>query len=120
MAAVLTCVATYIHDFPNFANDPSANVVKTALFLGTFIGGVTFSGSLIAYGKLQGVLSSSPLLLPGRHALNTSLMAGNIGAMAYYFMDPSFSAGIGMLGTSALLSAIMGGTHVKIDSKFCN
>lgn len=52
-AAVLTCLSTYIVDFPHFATDPAANVIKTALFLGTFIGGVTFSGSLIAYGKLQ-------------------------------------------------------------------
>ena len=49
-AAVLTCLSTYIVDFPHFATDPAANVIKTAL---TFIGGVTFSGSLIAYGKLQ-------------------------------------------------------------------
>lgn len=54
LAAVLTCIATYIADYPSFATDPAANVVKTALFLGTYIGGVTFSGSLIAYGKLQG------------------------------------------------------------------
>lgn len=69
-AAVLTCVATYIHDFPSLATDPAANVLRTALFLGTYIGGVTFSGSLVAYGKLQGVLSSAPLLLPGRHLIN--------------------------------------------------
>lgn len=42
LAAVLTCVSTYIHDFPTFATDPAANVVKTALFLGTYIGGITF------------------------------------------------------------------------------
>lgn len=46
MAAVLTCVATYIHDFPTLATDPAANVLRTALFLGTYIGGVTFSGVL--------------------------------------------------------------------------
>lgn len=54
MAAMLTCIATYVVDFPTFATDPAANAIKTALFLGTFIGGVTFSGSLVAYGKLQG------------------------------------------------------------------
>jgi NAD(P) transhydrogenase len=48
LAAVLTCFATYIHDFPTFATDPAAMTVKTALFLGTYIGGVTFSGSLVA------------------------------------------------------------------------
>ena len=48
LAAVLTCIATYIHDFSSFATDPAAGTVKTALFLGTYIGGVTFSGSLVA------------------------------------------------------------------------
>jgi NAD(P) transhydrogenase len=42
LAAVLTCLATYVHEYPTFATDPAANVVKTALFLGTYIGGVTF------------------------------------------------------------------------------
>jgi NAD(P) transhydrogenase len=55
-----------MHDFPTLATDPAANVLRTALFLGTYIGGVTFSGSLVAYGKLQGVLDSAPLLLPGK------------------------------------------------------
>lgn len=54
LAAVLTCFAHYIHHFPEFAHDPAATMVKTSLFLGTFIGGVTFTGSLIAFGKLQG------------------------------------------------------------------
>lgn len=42
LAAVLTCVATYMHDFPTLATDPAANVLRTALILGTYIGGVTF------------------------------------------------------------------------------
>jgi NAD(P) transhydrogenase len=47
LAAVLTCIATYIHEFPTFATDPSANVVKTATFLGTYIGGVTLRYCLV-------------------------------------------------------------------------
>lgn len=39
MAAVLTCVATYIDHFPTFATDPAATAIKTSLFLGTYIGG---------------------------------------------------------------------------------
>merc|ERR1712038_755805 len=110
MAAVLTCVATYIDHFPDFATNPAATMIKTSCFLGTYIGGVTFTGSLIAYGKLQGVLNSAPLMLPGRHALNGGLLAGNVGAMAYFLMDPSFNAGISMLGTTAALSSVMGVT----------
>ncbi len=110
MAAVLTCVATYMDHYPSFATDPAATMVKTSCFLGTYIGGVTFTGSLIAYGKLQGLLNSAPLLLPGRHALNASLLAGNLGAMGYFLYDPSFNAGISMLGTTSVLSGIMGVT----------
>ena len=65
VAAVLTCVATYIDHFPTFATDPAATMIKSAIFLGTYIGGVTFTGSLVAYGKLQGLLNSAPLMLPG-------------------------------------------------------
>lgn len=42
VAAVLTCLATFMQDHSSFATDPAANIVKTALFLGTYIGGVTF------------------------------------------------------------------------------
>jgi NAD(P) transhydrogenase len=108
MAAVLTCVATYIDHYPTFATDPAATMVKTAIFLGSFIGGVTFTGSLVAYGKLQGSLSSAALLLPGRHVLNASLMAASIGSMGYFLADPSFMTGCAMLGTVSALSGVMG------------
>jgi len=110
MAAVLTCFSTYIDHFPTFATDPAATMIKTSLFLGTFIGGVTFTGSLIAYGKLQGILNSNPLMLPGRHALNAGLGLANVAAMGYYLMDPSMAVGMGMLGTTAALSGVMGVT----------
>lgn len=110
MAAVLTCVATYLHDFPSFDADPAANVIKTALFLGTYIGGVTFTGSLVAYGKLQGVLNSAPLLLPGRHLLNAGLLAANVGAMALFMTQPEMGTGLACLGATAGLSGLMGVT----------
>merc|ERR1719348_1133432 len=110
MAAVLTCFSTYIDHYPTFATDPAATMIKTALFLGTYIGGVTFTGSLIAYGKLQGSLNSNPLMLPGRHAINGGLLAVNAAAMGYFLVDPSLSVGLGMLGTTAALSGVMGVT----------
>uniref|UniRef100_A0A1L8DZU8 NAD(P) transhydrogenase, mitochondrial n=1 Tax=Nyssomyia neivai TaxID=330878 RepID=A0A1L8DZU8_9DIPT len=110
MAAVLTCIATYMHDFPTLATDPAANVLRTALFLGTYIGGVTFSGSLVAYGKLQGVLSSNPLLLPGRHWINGGLLAGNALAMGMFYMEPTMAGGLGLLGATSLMSSAMGVT----------
>merc|ERR1711887_109513 len=110
MAACLTCFATYLDHYPTFATDPAATMIKSALFLGTYIGGVTFTGSLIAYGKLNGNLNSNPLMLPGRHALNGGLLAANAGAMGYFLMTPSLSVGIAMLGTTATLPGVMGVT----------
>merc|ERR1712115_152370 len=110
MAAMLTCFATYLDHYPGFATDPAATMIKSALFLGTYIGGVTFTGSLIAYGKLNGNLNSNPLMLPGRHAINGGLLAANAGAMGYFLYDPSMTAGLAMLGTTATLSGVMGVT----------
>merc|ERR1719209_407016 len=110
MAAMLTCFATYLDHYPGFATDPAATMIKSALFLGTYIGGVTFTGSLIAYGKLNGNLNSNPLMLPGRHAINGGLLAANAGAMGYFLMTPELGMGLGMLGTTAALSGVMGVT----------
>ncbi|XP_071479344.1 NAD(P) transhydrogenase, mitochondrial-like [Diadema antillarum] len=109
LAAVLTCVSTYMTEAAHFALDPSAAAMtKAFLFLGTYIGGVTFTGSLIAYGKLQGLLKSEPLLLPGRNALNMGLMAANVGAMAYYMTNPGYAADMSCLTATSVLSSVMG------------
>merc|ERR1712088_193541 len=110
MAAMLTCFATSLDHYPGFATDPAATMIKSALFLGTYIGGVTFTGSLIAYGKLNGNLNSNPLMLPGRHAINGGLLAANAGAMGYFLMTPELGMGMGMRGTTAALSSVMGVT----------
>uniref|UniRef100_A0A674P9U7 proton-translocating NAD(P)(+) transhydrogenase n=1 Tax=Takifugu rubripes TaxID=31033 RepID=A0A674P9U7_TAKRU len=110
LAAVLTCVAEYMVEYPHFATDPAANLTKIVAYLGTYIGGITFSGSLVAYGKLQGMLNSAPLMLPARHALNASLMAASVGGMIPYMLDPSYTTGLTCLGSVSALSAVMGVT----------
>merc|ERR1711978_498186 len=68
------------------------------------------TSSLIVYSKLNGNLSSNPLMLPGRHALNAGLLAANVGAMGYFLYDNSMMSGLAMLGTTAGLSGVMGVT----------
>ncbi|CAG2256297.1 NNT [Mytilus edulis] len=109
-AAVLTCFANYMLEQPHFATDPAANVIKTFLYFGTFIGGVTFTGSLVAFGKLQGVLSSEPLMLPGRNLLNAGMMATNVGAMGTFMVSDNPTVQMTCLGTTAALSSVMGVT----------
>ncbi len=51
-----------------------ATIHEIETFVGVFVGAVTFTGSVVAFGKLQGVIGSKPLLLPARHLLNISLL----------------------------------------------
>ncbi|XP_038646769.1 NAD(P) transhydrogenase, mitochondrial-like isoform X2 [Scyliorhinus canicula] len=110
LAAMLTCVAEYMVEYPHFTTDSATSLTKIIAYLGTYIGGVTFSGSLVAYGKLQGLLNSAPLLLPGRHFLNASLLAASAGGIVPYMIDPSYATGIACLGSVSALSAVMGVT----------
>lgn len=50
------------------------NIHLTEVFLGIFIGAVTFTGSIVAFGKLRGKISSKPLMLPNRHKMNLAAL----------------------------------------------
>lgn len=54
-----------------------------------------------------GLLNSAPLMLPGRHALNATLMAASVGGMIPYMLDPSYTTGLTCLGSVSALSAVM-------------
>jgi H+-translocating NAD(P) transhydrogenase subunit beta len=55
--------------------------------LGVAIGAITFSGSVIAFLKLAGKMSGSPIMLPGRHIINLALIAGILGMIGYFYTD---------------------------------
>ncbi|WP_138465822.1 NAD(P)(+) transhydrogenase (Re/Si-specific) subunit beta [Poseidonocella sp. HB161398] len=57
---------------------------EVEVFLGVFIGAVTFTGSLVAWGKLAGRLDGKALVLPGRHLLNAAMAAASLGLMAVF------------------------------------
>ena len=57
-----------------------------------------------------GLLNSSPLLLPGRHALNAGLALANVGAMGAFMTSNEMDLGMYMLGTTSTLSSVMGVT----------
>eukprot|EP01087_Luapelamoeba_hula_P024126 TRINITY_DN9070_c0_g1_i1.p1 TRINITY_DN9070_c0_g1~~TRINITY_DN9070_c0_g1_i1.p1 ORF type:complete len:1099 (-),score=198.78 TRINITY_DN9070_c0_g1_i1:65-3361(-) len=108
LGAVAISVASFLTDSASFATDPMGTVQKLSIFLGSFIGGVTFTGSLTAFGKLQGLLNSKPLNLPGKNLINGSLAATNVAALGAYMSsaDPVF--GLGMLGYTTLSSFFLG------------
>jgi NAD(P) transhydrogenase subunit beta len=57
--------------------------------LGAAIGAITFSGSIIAFAKLQGTMSGAPIMLPQRHVINLILFLSILGGIAYLCMDPA-------------------------------
>ena len=78
LAAVLVGMASFLdpsHDLLEGANRLIHNI---EILLGVFIGGITFTGSVVAFGKLRGSLSGKPLLLPGRHFINLGMLLVSI------------------------------------------
>jgi len=57
--------------------------------LGVAIGAITFSGSVIAFLKLNGNMGGKPIMLPGRHVINLAVLAGILGLVAYFTQDQS-------------------------------
>jgi len=66
------------------------NILRVELFLGVFIGAVTFTGSVIAYGKLAGRVSSAAEKLPGGHMLNIAAAAISVISLVWYFNTGGF------------------------------
>jgi NAD(P) transhydrogenase subunit beta len=58
------------------------------IFIGVFIGAVTFTGSIVAYLKLSARISSKPLMLPGKNFLNVGALVGFIGLTVWYVVTP--------------------------------
>lgn len=84
MAAVLVGYNSYIDH--GELTGALLNIHLVEVFLGVFIGAVTFTGSLVAFGKLRGVISSSALQLPHRHKLNLLALVASA-ALLYYFVS---------------------------------
>jgi H+-translocating NAD(P) transhydrogenase subunit beta len=70
LAACLVGFASYVDTSTVFATPAEKAIHEIEIYIGILIGAVTFSGSLIAFGKLSGRIGGKPLLLPARHWLN--------------------------------------------------
>ena len=72
------------------------------VFIGVFIGAVTFTGSIVAYLKLSAKMKSSPLVLPARHWLNLLAVLVSIGLCVWFVISPSIVP-LGIMTVIALL-----------------
>jgi NAD(P) transhydrogenase subunit beta len=76
LAAVLVGIASYLG--PNTLSGTELTIHQIEIYVGVFVGAITFTGSVIAFGKLRESISGKPLLLPARHWLNLAMMIASV------------------------------------------
>ncbi|HQT26323.1 MAG TPA: NAD(P)(+) transhydrogenase (Re/Si-specific) subunit beta, partial [Burkholderiales bacterium] len=77
------------------------------LFIGTFVGAITFTGSVIAFGKLSGKIRSAPVSFPGQHWVNLALGIAMIGFGIVFFVTQSWTPFVVMTAIALLLGILL-------------
>ncbi len=106
LAAVLVGIANYLDPTAQFTG-LERTIHESEIYLGVFIGAVTFTGSVIAFGKLQGTITGKPLLLPGRHLFNLAIIVAAL-ALGYVFLHGPHDAAWNSLLIMTVLALILG------------
>ncbi|HKB60440.1 MAG TPA: NAD(P)(+) transhydrogenase (Re/Si-specific) subunit beta [Gallionellaceae bacterium] len=107
LAAVLIAMAAF--------NNPMAYGIgatlhvsnRIELFIGSFVGAITFTGSIIAFGKLSGKLSGKPVRFAGQHWLNLALALVMLGFGIAFFMHPAWMPLLVMVGIALALGVLI-------------
>jgi len=89
------------------ANEEIAENVSITIMASVIVGGVTLTGSFIAYGKLQGLVPTRPLLLPIRNVINVGLLITMIASTVWLVADPSITPFLIAAGTALALGILV-------------
>jgi len=117
MAAVLIAIAA-VHDPASFhiverVDDPIPHGNRLELFIGTFVGAITFSGSIIAFGKLAGLgkkfrlFSSAPVVFQGQHMVNLLLALAMIGFGIWFVVTEEWTPFIALTAIAFALGVLI-------------
>jgi NAD(P) transhydrogenase subunit beta len=108
MAAVLVGFSSYLSPRPEALINYTTQVVhEIEIWAGVGVGALTFTGSIIAWGKLKGTFSGKPLLLPGRHGLNLVMAGASIG-LAVPFLQAHGTQGMPWLLAMTAVAGLIG------------
>ena len=105
MAAVLVAIGTFLN---RRAADTLNPVLMGELSAGIVIGAITFTGSVIAFAKLQGIMSGAPIKFKGQHALNAAIAIATVGLAVHFALTGSLLS----LVLMTLLAFVIGGTLI--------
>lgn len=119
-ASTLVALSEYYKITPNIPINTGIAIVLSLL-----IGGVTFTGSMIAFGKLQGWVSGKVVKYPGQHPLNALLLLFVLGAGAYIVINPSnVDFTLAITGVSLILGVLLvlpiGGADMPVAISLLN
>ncbi len=107
LAAVLVGFGSYLDPKTHQLVGAEHLIHLVEIFIGVFIGAITFTGSIVAWGKLDGKIRSKALLYPGRHAVNISLVVVCI-VLGYMFAQAPGTGGMIHLLIMTAISSFIG------------
>jgi NAD(P) transhydrogenase subunit beta len=108
LAACLVGFASYIDTSTVFPTAAEKTIHEVEIYIGILIGAVTFSGSVIAFGKLSGKIGGKPLLLPARHWLNLAGLLGVIWFGAQFLNAHDINSGMLPLAVMTVIALLFG------------
>ncbi|SOY66267.1 Re/Si-specific NAD(P)(+) transhydrogenase subunit beta [Cupriavidus taiwanensis] len=106
LAAVLVGYANYLEPTTLAGAEKAIHEVET--YLGILIGAVTFTGSIIAFLKLQGTMGGKPMLLPGRHVLNAGALLVCVWLGYAFLAAPDPQQGLVPLAAMTVIALLVG------------
>src|SRR5574343_1452918 len=108
LAACLVGFASYVDTSTVFPTEAEKAIHEVEIYVGILIGAVTFSGSIIAFGKLSGKIGGKPLLLPARHWLNLAALLIVIGFGREFLAAHDIQAGLFPLAVMTVIALLFG------------
>ena len=106
LAAVLVGIANYLQPESGLTG-AEETIHGIEIYLGVFIGAVTFTGSIVAFAKLRAIIGSKPLMLPARHLLNIGMLVGSV-ILGVQFMNAAGSSGLQPLLIMTAIASLLG------------
>ncbi len=105
LAAVLVGFATYLGK--QQIQEAEKLIHLAEIYIGVCVGSITFTGSVIAFGKLQGLITGKPLLIPGRHLINLLMLVVTI-TLGVIFLRMNAPEGQNVLLLATVLTGVLG------------